>query len=181
MMRAPQRYEKMCHNLEASTAWRRKMRRMGLLLLGTLLLVLAGGAALASPAAADHLSQAAPVKISATNLECVPGEANLKSFTVRNLGKRTLTIDKRFGFRLFLFTVGPGGRELVGITVVAPAPGSEVIEPGTAERFFDLGVPMGPRDLSARRLLVEAEVFFVGREHPVRHLFSFPGCNAPQR
>jgi hypothetical protein len=160
------------------------MRRAGLmmLLLGTLLLALAGGAALASPAAAAHRSQAAPVKLSATNLKCVRGEAIVEPFTIRNLGKRTLTVDdERFGIRLFLFTVGPGGRELVGITGVVPAPGSEVIEPGTAETFLDLGLLMGPDDLSARRLLVEAENFFVGREKPVRHLFSFPGCNAPQR
>lgn len=155
------------------------MRQAGLLLLGTLLLALAGGTALASPAAADHRSQAAPVKLSATTLECVPGEANVKSFTVRNLGKRTLKIDE--DFHLFLYKVGSGGRELVSAAFFFVAPGFEVIEPGTAKTFRELGLPMKQRDLSARRLLVEAEVFFVGREKPVRHLFSFPGCNAPQR
>jgi hypothetical protein len=140
--------------------------------------VLAGGAALASPTAADDRSQAAPVKLSAT-LECVPGEANVRSFTVRNVGKRTLKFDN--DFHLFLYKVGPGGRELVSGAFFVVAPGFKVIEPGTAKTFRELGLPMRPRDLSAWRLLVEAEVFFVGREEPVRHLFSFPGCNAPQR
>ena len=155
------------------------MRRTGLMLvlLGTLLLALADGAALASPTAAVHRSQAAPVKLAA-NLECVPGEANA-TFTVRNLGSRTLTIED--DFHLFLFKVGPGGRELVSFAYVWPAPGFEVIAPGAAKTFLDLGLPMGTDDLSARRLLLEAEIFFEGSDQPARRFFSFPGCNPPQR
>jgi hypothetical protein len=148
-------------------------------LVGLLLLVLLAGAVLTRPA--DARTQAAPVRLLA-DLTCASdGGANV-TFTVRNLGHRTLTIEN--DFHLFLDKVGPGGRESAIAAFVFPAPGYEVIAPGAATTFV---VPMGTPDeegelgvdLSARRLLLEAEVFFVGRDKPARHLFSFEGCAAP--
>ena len=155
------------------------MRRMRLLtLVGALLLVLLAGAALTSPAEAR--AQAAPVRLLA-DLTCASGGGANVTFTVRNLGHRTLTIEN--DFHLFLDKIGPGGRESAIVAFVFPAPEFEVIAPGTAKTFL---VPMGTAeegepgvDLSARRLLLEAEVFFEGRDKPVRRLFSFEGCAAP--
>jgi hypothetical protein len=63
---------------------------------------------------------------------------------------------------------------------VFPAPGFEVITPGTEKTFL---VPMGTGEegaLSARRLILGADVFFEGPKKPVTRHFSLPGCNPPQ-
>jgi len=139
------------------------------------LFVLIAGAALARPA--DARIQAAPVRLLA-DLECAPGGGANVTFTVRNLGNRTLTIEN--DFHLFLDKVGSGGREAVSAVFVFPAPEFAVIAPGGAKTFL---VPIGTAeegepgaDLSARRLLLEAEVFLEAREQPVRRHFSFVGC-----
>ena len=155
------------------------MKRFGLItLVAASLVVLIAGAALASPA--DARTQAAPVRLLA-DLTCPAGGGVDVTFTVRNLGKRTLTIEN--DFHLFLDKVGPRGRESVSAVFVFPAPGFQVIPPGEKKTFL---VPIGTAeegdpgaDLSARRLLLEAEVFFEGREKPVRRLFSFEGCPEP--
>jgi hypothetical protein len=155
------------------------MRRSGLItLVGVLLLLVVAGAALARTA--DARTQAAPVRLLA-DLTCAQGGGANVTFTVRNLGNRTFTIEN--DFHLFLDKVGPGGRESVSAVFVFPAPGFEVIPPGEQKTFL---VPIGTAeegepgaDLSARRLLLEAEVFFEGREKPVRRLFSFEGCPEP--
>jgi len=154
------------------------MRRTRLMaLVGALLLVLVAGAALTRPA--DARTQAAPVRLLA-DLTCAPGGGANVTFTVRNLGHRTLTIKN--DFHLFLDKIGPGGRESAMAAFVFPAPDFEVIAPGAAKTFL---VPMGTAeagepgvDLSARRLLLEAEVYFEGRDKPARRLFSFEGCAA---
>ena len=144
------------------------------------ILALETGPALASPTTADlHRNQPTPVKLSA-DLECAPGGGANVTFTVRNIGKRTLTLED--DFHLFLDKVGPGGREPVIAAFVFPAREFKVIAPKAAKTFL---VPMGTGeegepgvDLSARRLLLEAEVFFEGRDKPVRRHFSFEGCAA---
>ena len=144
-------------------------------MVGALLLVLVAWTAPARPAEAR--TQAAPVKLSA-DLACAPGGGANVTFTLSNVGKRTLAIED--DFHLFLDKVVPGGREPVSAVFVFPAPEFEVIPPGTAKTFL---VPIGTGegdepgvDLGARRLLLEAEVFFEGREQPVRRHFSFAGC-----
>ena len=156
------------------------MKRFGLItLVAASLVVLIAGAALASPA--DARTQAAPVRLLA-DLTCPAGGGVDVTFTVRNLGKRTLTIEN--DFHLFLDKVGPRGRESVSAVFVFPAPDFAVIAPGSESTFLvpigtaEEGEPAGA-DLSARRLLLEAEVFFEGREKPVRRFFSFEGCPEP--
>src|SRR5215207_2627054 len=141
------------------------------------LLALSAGASLASPIAVVHQSQPTRVKLLA-DLECAPGGGANVTFTVRNIGNRTLTIED--DFHLFLDKLGPGGREPAVAVFVFPAREFEVIAPGAAKTFL---VPMGTGEegepgveLSARRLLLEAEVFFEGRDKPVRRHFSFEGC-----
>jgi len=139
--------------------------------------VLVAGGALARPAEARI--QTAPVKLLA-DLACAPGGGANVTFTVRNVGIRRLTI--KDDFHLFLDKVGTGGREFVIAAFVFPAPEFQVIAPGAKKTFL---VPMGTGeegepgvDLSARRLLLEAEVFFEGLRKPARGLFSFEGCPA---
>jgi hypothetical protein len=143
------------------------------------LVVLVAGVALASPA--DARTQAAPVRLLA-DVTCPTGGGVDVTFTVRNLGKRTLTVEN--DFHLILDKVEPGGREFVGAVFVFPIPELADIAPGGKSTFL---VPIGTAeegepgvDLSnARRLLLEAEVFFEGREKPVRRPFSFAGCPEP--
>jgi hypothetical protein len=155
------------------------MRRPGLItVVGVLLLVLVAGAVLTRPV--DARTQPAPVRLLA-DLACAPGGGADVTFSVRNLGNRTLTIEN--DFHLFLDTVRPGGRESAIAAFVFPAPGYEVIAPGAATTFL---VPMGTPDeegepgvdLNARRLVLEAEVFFEERQQPVRRHFSFAGCDS---
>ena len=159
------------------------------------LLVLVGSGVLAGSAAAAqatggeqgsgvrHGSQAVPARLTA-DLACLRDGGAGVTFTIRNLGRAPLEIDA--DFHLGLELVRAGGREPGPIVFVFPAPGFEVIPPGE-ERTF--GVPMGDAepgsgepgvDLSARRLILGAEVFFEGRDRPVRRHFSFPGCPAPR-
>jgi hypothetical protein len=152
--------------------------RIMALALGVLLLALGAEAALASPTAA-HKSQATPVKLLA-DLTCAPGGGANVALTIRNLGPRTLNIEN--DFHLFLDRVVPGGRTFVTAVFVFPAPEFEVIAPGASKTFL---VPMGTGeqgepgvDLRAHRLLLEAEIFFEGRDKPVRRHFSFEGCAA---
>lgn len=160
---------------------------------GGLLLALSAASALASPTTtAVHRNQPAPVKLSA-QLECVPDGGALVTFTVRNNGTRPLTIEDDFHLYL-LDKVDPkvkpkvvhGGREPIIIAFVFPAPEFQVIAAKDAKTFV---VPMGMReevdsgvdlsDLRGQRLFVEAEVFFEGRDKPVRRLFSFEECPKP--
>ena len=122
--------------------------------------------------------QAAPVRLLAS-LTCVEGGGAEVTFTVRNLGRESLDINP--DFHLSLTAVRPAGPEVVGIVFVFPAPGFDLIPPGGKSTFI---VPIATADpgdpgasLQARRLLLEAEVFFAGRDHPARRVFSFPGCN----
>src|SRR3712207_282960 len=155
------------------------MRRFGLItLVAASLVVLIAGVALAK--AADAQTQAAPVRLLA-DLSCPPAGGADVTFTVRNLGKRTLTIEN--DFHLVLDEVEPGGGEFVGAVFVFPVPELAVIASGGKSTFL---VPIGTAeggelgvDLSARRLLLEAEVFFEEREKPVRRLFSFEECPEP--
>lgn len=154
--------------------------RAALFLVGlAAILALGAGLALASPSDVAHRSQPAPVRLFA-DLDCASGGGANVTFTVRNIGGRTLTLED--DFHLFLDEVGPGGRKPVTAAFVFPAREFKVIAPGAAKTFL---VPMGTgeedepgADLSARRLLLEAEVFFEGRDKPVRRLFSFEGCAA---
>ncbi len=130
---------------------------------------------LAIPASAAV--QAAPVRLLA-DLACTEHGGAEVTFTVRNLGRETLEIDP--DFHLSLSAVRPGGPELIGIVFVFPAPGFDVIAPGGESTFI---VPIAAAEpgepgatLQGRRLLLEAEVFLAGREHPARRIFSFPGC-----
>jgi len=153
------------------------MKRFGaVLLVATLLVALGAGTARANPA--DYRDRSTPVRLFA-DLSCDPGGGANVTFTVRNTGKRTLTIEN--DFHLFLDRVGPGGREPASAVFVFPAPGFQVIAPGAEKTFL---VPMGTGeagepgiDLTARRLILEAEVFFEGRQRPVVRHFTFPGCD----
>ena len=158
------------------------------------LLVLVGSVALPARAAAAQAagvgqgsgarqgSQAAPVRLTA-DLACLRDGGAEVTFTIRNLGRAPLAIDT--DFHLGLELVRAGGREPGPIVFVFPAPGFEVVPPGGERTFV---VPMGDAepgtgepgaDLSARRLILGAEVFFEGRTQPVRRHFSFPGCPSP--
>lgn len=126
-------------------------------------------------------NQAGRVRLTAT-LACLPAGGAEVTFSVRNLGRKSQTIDG--DFHLFLDTVGQRGRQFAGAAFVFPIPELAVIRPGEASTFR---VPIGDSvepgevgtDLRARRLLLEAEVFFEARVQSVRRLFSFPGCAAP--
>ena len=155
------------------------MRRAGLMaLVGVLLLLLVAGAALARPV--DSQTQAFRTSLLA-DLTCARGGGANVTFTVRNLGNRPIRI--KDDFHLVLEKVEPGGRELVGAVFVFPVPEFALIAPGSASTFV---VPIGTKDpgqtgvnlRNARRLLLEAEVFFKGREQPVRRQFSFAGCGS---
>jgi hypothetical protein len=159
------------------------MKRLALLLtFGGVMLALAAGVALASPAAARSPagvhSQAVPVKLLA-DLECAPVRGAEATFTIRNIGKRPLTL---IDFHLELTKVVAGGQQGVGVLFVFPA--EPRIAPGEEQKFLlEIGTPFEDDpgvDLSdARRLILGAEVFFVERTRPavVRH-FSFPGCGS---
>ncbi len=169
----------------------RSARRLGALLV---LLVMLGTLALGEPVLAAP-GQAAPVRLSAT-LTCLPNGNAEVTFTVENLGRETLVIEP--DFHLTLSAVRQGGPEPVAILFVFPAPGFKEIPPGESRTFIvpidvqepgdgggdggggELTVrqlrPQGSTSLNARRLLLEAEVFLLGRGHPVRRVFSFPGC-----
>ncbi len=151
------------------------LRRTGFALLFVLLLV----AEFASPAAAAAAQQAAPVRLAA-QLSCLPGGGAEVAFTVSNVGNRTLTI--RDDFHLTLSVVRGRGLVFGGVVFVFPVPDFAVILPGESSTFrVPIGDAIGGEggtDLSGRRLVLEAEVWFEGRDRPVRRYFSFPGCNA---
>jgi hypothetical protein len=100
------------------------------------------------------------------------------TFTVANKGPGPVVLDD--DFHLFLDMVTAGGRAFAGAVFVFPAPGLDTIAPGGTVTFQ---VPIGDavegepgRDLSAHRLLLEAEVFLVGQDTPIVRHFTFPGC-----
>ncbi len=133
---------------------------------------------LIKPADAAHSSQATPVRLHAA-LTCVSGDVVNLTFTIQNIGHRTLTIDS--DMHLYFAKVTRGGPQLATILFMWPAPDFKVVPPGQSRTFMtgpvlieEPGTQVGP---SARRLLLEAEVRFVGRDKPVRRIFSFPGCN----
>lgn len=122
-------------------------------------------------------TSAAPVRMDAA-LACVAGGGASVTFTIRNLGHTTLTIHDEFD--LALSAVRPGGPQPVVLAFVFPAPGFNVIAPGESKTFI---VPMGGDgesgvSLQARRLLLDASVWFEGRPQPVTKTFTFPGCLA---
>ncbi len=81
---------------------------------------------------------------------------------------------------LYLARVRPGGPELATILFMWPAPSFKVIRPSQSQTFMTgpvfLDESGSGADLSTRRLLLEVEVWFEGREQPVRRIFSLPSC-----
>ena len=164
------------------------MKRLALLLtFGGVILALAAGVALASPAAAKSPagvhSQGVPVKLLA-DLECDPDGGAFVTFTIRNIGKRPLTL---IDLHLELTKVEAGGQQGVGVLFVFPA--QPRIAPGEEQKFLlEIGTPLveGDRgvDLSdARRLILGAAAFFEIekgiRSAAVRQRhFSFLGCGS---
>jgi hypothetical protein len=136
---------------------------------------------LAQAAGGAHGSQATPVRLQA-ELACLPTGGASVTFTVANIGRRPLAIDQ--DFHLELTVVRSGGPEPAGAAFVFPIPELALIQPGAQSTFV---VPIGDAiepgepgtDLSGRRILLEAEVFFEGRRKPVRRVFSFRACRAP--
>jgi hypothetical protein len=124
-------------------------------------------------------SQRARVRLSA-DMDCLPRGGAGVTFTIGNAGRTTVALDGDFHLELTKVTAyGPEG---VGIVFVFPIPELSVIAPGKASTFLvDIGAPFEGEpgvDLTARRLVLEAEVFIEGRKHPVRRFLGFPGCNA---
>jgi hypothetical protein len=119
-----------------------------------------------------------PVRLVA-DLTCVAGGGVEVTFTVRNLGRESVEIEP--DFHLTLTAVRSSGRNPIAIVFVFPAPGFDVIAAGDQSTFRVPIATAEPGDptavLEARRLLVEAEVFLAGREHPARRVFAFPGCS----
>ena len=125
-------------------------------------------------------SQAAPVQLTA-DLTCLPSGGIAITLSVTNLGHETLTATD---LHVFVAAVRQGGPEGVGALFVTPAPDFGVIPP-QEERTIRLtlgepvpGEPPATARFSGQRLLVEVEMFFAGREQPVRRHFSFPACGA---
>jgi hypothetical protein len=138
-------------------------------------------ASVAAPVGVAASAQGAPVRLTA-ELACLPTGGATVTFSVQNLGRTTLRMAD--DFHLELTAVRRGGAESTLIAFVFPIPELAVIEPGGKSTFI---VPMGDAieegevgaDLSGRRLVLEAEVFFEGRPKPARRVFSFPACPAP--
>lgn len=126
----------------------------------------AGGTALGDENRTDSLHAIAA-------LTCTSHGGFEVALTLRNVGRDTIEIDD--DFHLFLSVVHRDGREeLVGIVFVFPAPGFDEIRPGRQKTFI---VPIDPGvDLPNRPLVLEAEIFLDGHEHPVVREFTFPGC-----
>jgi hypothetical protein len=132
-------------------------------------------------ASAAPESQAAPVRLTA-ELSCLPTGGASVMFSIANIGRRTVAIDQ--DFHLGIGVVRSGGIEDAGLAFVFPIPELAVIEPGAESTFVvPIGDPLEPgevgTDLSGRRVLLEAEVFFEHRRKPTRRLFSFRPCPAP--
>ena len=132
------------------------------------------------PGMSQPLQQAAAPVDLAADLRCLPSGGAAISLTIRNLGRETLRIAG--DIHLTLSAVRPGGPEGVSALFIFPAPGADVVAPGGEQTFWLITgepTPGKPDDrLSARRLIVEAEVWFEGRDAAVRRHFSFPGCGA---
>ncbi len=115
----------------------------------------------------------------AADLTCLSGGGVEVVFTVRNVGARPLTIEN--DFHLTLSVVRGRGLVFGGVVFVFPAPGFQVIPPGESRTFrVPIGDAVGGEggtDLSGRGLILEAEVWFVGRDGVVRRNFWFPACN----
>jgi hypothetical protein len=140
--------------------------------------VLVLGAALPASGVEARPGQRARVRLSA-DLACLPRGGAGVTFTIGNVGRTTVVLDG--DFHLELTKVTADGPEGVGIVFVFPVPERSVIAPGKASTFFvDIGAPFEGEpgvDLTARRLVLGAEVFIEGRQQPVRRSFNFPGCN----
>lgn len=152
-------------------------KRITRLLAATVVATLLVAAAPWRGAEAAGTATVAPVHMDAT-LACVAGGGASVTFTVRNLGHATLTIHDEFD--LALSAVRPGGPQPVALAFVFPAPGFDVIAPGESKTFI---VPIGGDgessvSLQAKRLLLDATVWFEGRSQPVTRTFTFPGCPA---
>lgn len=140
-----------------------------------LAIVLAVTTSLIAPSVAA--AQPAPVRVKA-ELDCVTGGGADVRLSVRNLSRRTLAIEP--DFHLTLYAVRAPGRQPVTVAFVFPVPDFAKLPPHGSSTF---PVPMGTGeggepglDLTARRLILESEVWFKGRNQPVRRFFSFPGC-----
>ena len=138
-------------------------------------------AALVVPAlAAPALAAPPPVHFHVT-LDCLEGGGAYVTFTIHNEGRHKLFIDQDFHVQLEL--VQPEGEPSGIIAFVFPAPSFSRIGPGKTRTF---GIPMGEGfdgepgiDLSAHRLALSAEVFWVGRRATTEDRFTFPGCPPP--
>jgi hypothetical protein len=127
------------------------------------------------------VAHAAPSRISLdATLSCERTGGALVTFTISNRGKS----DQRLSsdMHLVLDAVRPGGRKPVRAVFVFPAFGRDLVPAGGQQTFvlpFGTAVPEAGEpgiDLSARRLILDAEVFVAGRDHAIRGTFTFRGC-----
>ncbi len=146
--------------------------------LATLVLIVLS-VTLATPVTAAGPNAARRVRLAA-DVACLAEGGVTVTFTVANKGPAPVVLDD--DFHLFLDMVTAGGRAFAGAVFVFPAPDLDTIAPGGTVTFQ---VPIGDavegepgRDLSAHRLLLEAEVFLVGQDSPIVRHFTFPGCGA---
>jgi len=142
------------------------------------LLILVLSATVAVPVAEAGTRTGGRVRLAA-GLVCLTGGGANVTFTVSNVGGDTVVLDG--DFHLFLEKATTGGLTFAGAAFVFPAAGFDTIAPGGASTFQ---VPIGDAvegepgtDLSAHRLILEAEVFLEGRARPVVRRFTFPGCD----
>jgi hypothetical protein len=155
----------------------RGLRVVGLLLM----LPVVGGTLPQSDAAASSRPTVA-AKLMA-DLACRSSGGADVTFTIQNRGRDALHIDGDIHLTL---EVRRSGEPPSGTAVfVFPAPGFDVIPVGESRTFL---IPMGDAipeaeipgtDLSGIRLRLEAEVWFAGRDRPVRRDFAFPACPPP--
>lgn len=145
---------------------------------GLLFLALLAAGGLSNQAVAAGAAPAAPVRLDA-ELACLEAGGAEVTLTIRNLGREALALSG--DFHLLLELVQPGGIHSGVVAFVFVGPGSEVV-PAGGEQVY--GVPLGAAvpgvepgmDLRAKRLLLEAELWFVGYDQPVHRRFTFPGC-----
>ena len=127
---------------------------------------------------------AAPVRLTLdASLTCQAGGGAEVAFTITN--HRAAEQHLRGDFHLFLGAVRAGGLKLVSALFVFPAPGFDTIGPGEERTFvlpFGTAIPEAGEpgiDLSARRLVLDADVFVDGRDPAIHQTFTYPGCRPP--
>lgn len=161
----------------------RKVRR-GLITVvcATVLVGLTG--ALAPPVAGAGPLQRPLVQYRAS-LECQSDGSATLIFTITNTGSQTLWIQD--DFQLNLWANDLGRSRLAGRLIVFPAPGFDVIAPGDTSRFVlpldatDDGSGDGAQGLASTRLVIEAQVWFVGWDLPVTRNIPLRGCPGQDR